>query len=205
MEHHGHRPMMSEDRAAMLWEWHRRAAAGLAELGRHTTNYLGLYLVILEDVFPPTPTSDLLGSAVLDEAGPGDRVLDMGTGGGSNALLAARTASDVIGVDINPAAVAAATANAVRNGLADRARSVVGDLFEPVDGRFDLIIYDPPFRWLRPRSTLEQAVADEGYRSLTRFMAEVGDRLSDDGRLLLFFGTTGDIDYLHQLLDDAGL
>lgn len=44
-----------------------------------------------------------------------------------------------------------------------------------------------------------------GYRSLTRFIAEVGDRLSDDGRLLLFFGTTGDIDYLHQLLDDAGL
>ncbi|MEM9652757.1 MAG: methyltransferase [Actinomycetota bacterium] len=162
MEHHGHRPMMSEGRAAMLWEWHRRAAAGLAELGRHTTNYLGLYLVILEDVFPPTPTSDLLGSAVLDEAGPGYQVLDMGTGSGSNALLAARTASDVIGVDINPAAVAAATANAVRNGLADRARFVFGDLFEPVDGRFDLIIYDPPFRWFRPRSALEQAVADEG-------------------------------------------
>jgi release factor glutamine methyltransferase len=120
-------------------------------------------------VFAPTPMSDLLGQAVLDHVGEGDQVLDVGTGSGVNAILAASRAREVVAVDINPDAVAAAMANAERNGVADRIRFIHGDLFEPVDGTFDLIVYDPPFRWFRPRDMAAAAMADEGYRSLGRF------------------------------------
>ena len=64
----------------------------------------------------------------------------MGTGSGVNAMLAARSAHEVVAVDLNPSAVAAARANADRNGVADRVDVRLSDVFESVDGRFDLII-----------------------------------------------------------------
>ncbi len=105
--------------------------------------------------------SDLLGRAVSDEVRPGERVLDKGTGSSVNAILAARAGAEVLGVDINPAAVDAARANADRNGVA--AVFAVSDMFSAVDGEFDLAVIDPPFRWFAPRGMTEVAIADEGY------------------------------------------
>jgi release factor glutamine methyltransferase len=68
---------------------------------------------------------------------------------GVNAILAAQVADDVVGVDLNPEAVAAARANAARNGV--WAAFAVSDVFSAVHGTFDLIIIDPPFRWFAPR------------------------------------------------------
>ena len=44
---------------------------------------------------------------------------------------------------------------------------------------------------------LERGTADENYRTLTTFFDPGRDRLEPGGRILLSFGTTGDIDYLH--------
>jgi release factor glutamine methyltransferase len=52
----------------------------------------------------------------------------------------------VVTVDLNPSAVEAAKANAARNGVADRVVVRRSGVFESVDGRFDLIVFDPPFR-----------------------------------------------------------
>jgi hypothetical protein len=60
---------------------------------------------------------------------------------------------------------------------------------------------DPPFRWFRPRDVLGMSIADENYRTLTTFMSEVRARLNPGGRLLLFFGTSGDMTYLRHLMD----
>jgi release factor glutamine methyltransferase len=50
---------------------------------------------------PITGASHLLGQAVLADVRESDRVLDMGTGSGDNAILAASKANDVVAVDIN--------------------------------------------------------------------------------------------------------
>lgn len=165
---------------------------------------LGLELDIPEEVFPPTPMSDLLGAAVLREVRIEDRVLDMGTGSGINAILAASVAREVVGVDLNPHAVRAATANAVRNGVESNTVFFESDVFDAVVGTFDLIIFDPPFRWLKPRDLLERSITDEGYRTLTRFMREAERHLTPNGRMLIFFGTSGDLGYLRRLIDEAG-
>jgi release factor glutamine methyltransferase len=196
---------MSDERVELLRRWHEAASAELHGFGAHDVSHLGLELHVPEHVFPPTPTSDLLGRAVLDEVRAGDRVLDMGTGSGVNAILAARRSDNVTGVDVNPFAIAAAMANAERNGVAGRIRFFESDLFERVDGPFDMIVFDPPFRWFRPRDMLERAFADENYETLTRFMTDVPDRLAPGGRVLLFFGTSGDIEYLRQLVQRSGL
>lgn len=158
-----YRPRFSADRVLDLTRWHERAYRELKAAGEVRLSYLGLEVVIPPGVFSPTPTSDLLGRAVLTEVRPTDRVLDMGTGSGVNAILAATVANDVVGVDVNPAAVAVARVNAARNGV--RAAFAVSDVFSAVEGAFDLVVIDPHFRWFSPRDLLEAAIHRRGLLS----------------------------------------
>jgi release factor glutamine methyltransferase len=153
---------------------------------------------------PITPVSHLLGDAVAVEARPGERVLDMGTGSGVNAVIAARAGADVVAVDINEVALEAARANADRNGVADRVDVRRSDVFSEVDETFDLIVFDPPFRWFTPRDAFEAATTDAGYQAMTRFFSQARGHLSPAGRMLVFFGTSGDLGYLRRLMDAHG-
>jgi len=71
--------------------------------------------------------------------------LDVGTGCGLQALLAAAHSESVLATDLNPRAVAVARFNAALNG-ADSVRCVEGDLLAPAAGQvFDIIVSNPPF------------------------------------------------------------
>lgn len=199
-----YRPHMPADRVQRLRQWHEEASQELHQLGAHDVEYLGLELHIPEQVFAPTPTSDLLGKEVRRRVKPSDRVLDMGCGAGANAILAAQITDQVVAVDVNPFAVDAAIANAERNEVRDCVSAFQSDLFEQVEGDFDVIVIDPPFRWFRPRDLLERAVTDENYRTLGRFMDEVAARLRPSGEVLVFFGSSGDVIHLDRLIDRAG-
>lgn len=77
---------------------------------------------------------------------PGARFLDLGSGSGTQALLAARSARWVVASDLNPRATQFIRANAALNGLEDRIDARTGDLFLPVhDERFDVVVSNPPF------------------------------------------------------------
>jgi SAM-dependent methyltransferase len=76
---------------------------------------------------------------------PSGWTLDLGTGNGFQAFLAAQHSERVVATDRNPRAVALAAFNASLNGL-DSVECREGDLFEPVPGEtFDLIVSNPPF------------------------------------------------------------
>lgn len=78
--------------------------------------YLDRKIVVPKEVFPPAWMSKLLGKSILDEVRESDRVLDMGTGSGINAILAASKSSNVVAVDVNPHCLDAGRRNAERNG-----------------------------------------------------------------------------------------
>jgi methylase of polypeptide subunit release factors len=71
--------------------------------------------------------------------------LDLGTGPGFQALLAARHAGHVVGVDVNARALAYAEHNAALNRI-ENVDWRLGSWFEPVAGeRFGLVVANPPY------------------------------------------------------------
>jgi methylase of polypeptide subunit release factors len=71
--------------------------------------------------------------------------LDLGTGCGIQALLAAKHAEQVVATDVSPRALAFAAFNTALNGVAN-VELRQGDLFDAVRGeRFDLIVANPPY------------------------------------------------------------
>jgi len=201
-------PMMDAADAERIRWWHERALAEGAAMAAsepiRTFDYLGLTLLIPAEVHPIVPVSHLLGEAVLAEARAGERVLDMGTGSGVNGILAATRGARVVAVDVNPYALDAARANANRTGVADRVDVRESDVFAGVDGAFDLIVFDPPYRWFTPRDLRELASTDTNYRAMTEFFVEARQHLTSAGRMLIAFGTSGDIGYLRRLIADNG-
>ncbi len=176
--------------------------------------FYGRDFKVSKDVLDPRPESETLIEAALSE-GFAD-VLDLGTGSGCLlvTLLAERTTASGIGVDLSEAACLQASANAVMHALADRARIVQGDWFEPVEGRFDLIVSNPPYlasdemddvapelRDYEPR----MALTDEGDGlSAYRVIAETaGSYLTSSGRVICEFGWTQG-DAVAEIFDNHG-
>jgi release factor glutamine methyltransferase len=75
------------------------------------------------------------------------RALDMGTGSGILGILAAKKASEVLSIDVNPFAIKCAKQNAKRNCVDDKMSFLQGDLFAPLsqDTKFDLILFNSPY------------------------------------------------------------
>ena len=74
------------------------------------------------------PTTRLMLTALAEHIGPGDRVVDLGTGSGILAIAAARLGADVIGIDLDPAAAPAVQTNAMANGVRERVDVRIGDI-----------------------------------------------------------------------------
>lgn len=86
------------------------------------------------------PSTRLCAAALEAHLVPGQRVLDVGCGSGVLAVLAAHLgAASVLGVDVDPAAVAATEANAAANEVADLVTVRAGSV-DAVDGRFDVVV-----------------------------------------------------------------
>lgn len=118
---------------------------------------------------------------------PTGRVLDLGCGAGTLALLLSRRSSFAVGTDINPRAVAIARANAIVNGQ-QNVEFREGDTYAPVgDEAFDLIVSQPPY-YPQP-AAVPQTFLHGGVRGdelSRRVLAGVGTHLTPEGRALLF-------------------
>ena len=89
------------------------------------------------------------GSELLSKALPGDlsgRVLDMGCGWGAMTVLtlAKCPACEITMADVNERALALAQENVAANGM--RAKAILSDGFEHVEGEFEAVITNPPIR-----------------------------------------------------------
>ena len=113
--------------------------------------FWSLPFVLSPDTLDPRPDSETVVETALKlvlgwESQPSS-VLDIGTGTGCLllALLSEWRSAYGVGVDISEGAAKTAQMNAVELGLSERARFFVGDWLEALDGRFDVIVSNPPY------------------------------------------------------------
>ena len=96
-----------------------------------------------------------LSRKVLKYLAPGgdECVVDLFSGVGVLSLVVARFVDSVVGVELDPVAVADAAFNAQRNGI-DNARFIAGDVDAVITGleRTDAVIIDPPRRGCEPET-----------------------------------------------------
>jgi methylase of polypeptide subunit release factors len=186
----------------------RRAREGLEIRG------LGARLTIRPHVYVPSDQSVPAMFLECAEFLKGKRVLDMGTGTGVLALLAARLgAARVVATDCLPQAVANARLNAARLGL-EGLVEVRGpaDLYDAVRGEaFDVLIFNAPWIQGEPRTLYETANYDPGYRVLDGFLRGAPGHLLAGGAILLQYSNVsertgeGSLAHLHAALAATGL
>ena len=132
------------------------------------------------------------------------RVLDLCTGSGCLAVLAAMAWPDVevTASDISADALVVAQRNVQRHGLAGRIQLVRGDGLAAIPGRFDLILCNPPYvnaasmAMLPPEYRAEPALAldgnfaggEDGMDFVRRLLHQAPSHLDEGGVLVLEIG-----------------
>ncbi|MBB3192949.1 50S ribosomal protein L3 N(5)-glutamine methyltransferase [Roseateles terrae] len=153
-------------------------------------------------IVPRSFIAELLADATIDAwlSDQTERVLDLCTGNGSLAVLAAMAWPEVQvdAIDLSPDALAVARINVDNHGLADRIRLLQGDGLTPADGAYDLILCNPPYvntasmQALPPEYQAEPALAlaggSDGMDFIRQMLAKAPDHLTEHGVLVLEIG-----------------
>ncbi|WP_262386524.1 Release factor glutamine methyltransferase [Roseobacter fucihabitans] len=161
--------------------------------------FYGRSFDISRDVLDPRPETEALIEVAL--SAPFERVLDLGTGSGCIlvTLLAERQDAQGVGIDISGGACLHASANAARHGVAARADILLSDWFTAVEGRFDLIVANPPYLSAREMEEVQPelreheprlALTDEkdGLTAYRTIAAQAQGYLCAQGRVLVEIG-----------------
>jgi ribosomal protein L3 glutamine methyltransferase len=128
------------------------------------------------------------------------RVLDLCTGNGSLAVLAAMAYPEieVDASDISAAALELARVNVTRHGLRDRVAVIESDLFANLRGTYDLIVCNPPYvtdasmaalpAEYRAEPALALAGGADGMDLIRRIVAAAPAHMSEDAVLVIEVG-----------------
>jgi release factor glutamine methyltransferase len=163
-----------------------------------------------EHVYEPAEDTFLIAEklAVTED----DTVLDMGTGCGILAVLAAEKAKSVLAVDVNPYALQCAAKNAENNGVKERIEFRRGDLFQLIkqNERFSLILFNAPYLPSEPdeeKSWIGKAWAGgrNGRKILDRFVMDAPKFLAEGGRIQLVQSSLSDVNRTIEMFSESDL
>ncbi|MCE8422434.1 MAG: methyltransferase [Candidatus Methanoperedens sp.] len=150
--------------------------------------YRNAVVQIRPQVYEPAEDSFLLAEAALSEIKECGKVLEMGCGSGMiSAVIRANTEADIIGIDINPHAVKCTKDNGIE--------AIRGDLFNCIKGKFDIIIFNPPYlptcEEEKEKGWLNVALdgGNDGSLVINRFLEQVDAHLKEKGRFLLLISS----------------
>ncbi len=162
--------------------------------------YKNTIIKITPLVYEPSEDSFLLADAALSEIKDSERILEVGCGSGIiSAVVSSNTKARIIGIDISPHAVKCTKENEVE--------VIRGDLLSCIKGKFDLIIFNPPYL---PTSGEERtkgwinAALDGGYdgrRIIYRFLEHAGNHLVENGRILMVLSSLSGIDEIKSKME----
>jgi release factor glutamine methyltransferase len=157
----------------------------------------------LEEIYEPAEDTFLLLKAALLEANPSDWAIEIGCGRALISCELAKKVKCILATDINPHAVRLARycgINAIR-----------ADLFRGLNARFDLIIFNPPYLPTTAEEKLEGWInlaidgGENGRDIIYRFLEQIKDQLSPEGRSLLLISSLTGLKEVKQKAREEGL
>lgn len=147
---HGEQPVAPEAEEKYLnWIRQRAEHIPLQQLTGEQ-GFMGLTFSVNEHVLIPRQDTEILVEEVLKELHDGMRVLDMCTGSGCILLSLLHYSNDCegLGVDLSAEALEVAGRNVLKvltPEKAEHAHFLQSDLFEKVEGKFEIIVSNPPY------------------------------------------------------------
>lgn len=163
------------------------------------TEFYGIRLAVNEAVLIPRPETELLAEKAINtikEKGY-TSCHDLCTGSGAIAIaIAKNTSATVSASDVSSSALEIAKANVLSSGA--KVKCYLSDMFKAVDGKFDLIVSNPPYIPTKDIESLDKKVKDfepnlalDGGADGLDFYREIAknlDHLNEGGTLFLEFG-----------------
>ncbi len=201
---HGEQPVSPEAEEKYLnWIRQRAEHIPLQQLTGEQ-DFMGLTFSVNEHVLIPRQDTEILVEEVLKELHDGMRVLDMCTGSGCILLSLLHYSNDCegLGVDLSAEALEVAGRNVLKvltPEKAEHAHFLQSDLFEKVEGKFEIIVSNPPYiasaeveklmpevRNHEPRMALDGT--EDGLYFYRRIIEEAGKHLVSSGMLFFEIG-----------------
>lgn len=162
-------------------------------------NFCGLDFAVTKDVLCPRLDTEVLVEEALKRILPGSRILDLCTGSGCIllSLLHFRKGCTGIGVDLSEAALKVAVQNGKSLGI--DCTWIHSDLFDKIEGMYDVIVSNPPYIATKEIETLEPEVRDreprmaldgkeDGLFFYRKIISEAGAYLNPEGWLMFEIG-----------------
>jgi len=152
------------------------------------------------EIYEPAEDSYLLQKQIRNYAL--GRVLDMGTGSGIQALeaMGCPNVREVVAVDINPQVVVELNKE-IKEKHYRKIKAVKSDLFENVEGKYHLIIFNPPY--LPQDQGIEDWAlygGEKGWELSERFFHKTADYLLAEGVILFLFSTLTDKKKIDEII-----
>jgi len=201
---HGEQPVEPEAEEKYFgWIGKRAGRIPLQQLTGEQ-DFMGLTFTVNENVLIPRQDTEILVEEVLKELHDGMRILDMCTGSGCILLSLLHYSNDCegLGVDLSAEALEVAGRNVLKvltPEKAEHAHFLQSDLFEKVEGKFEIIVSNPPYiasaeveklmpevRDHEPRMALDGT--EDGLHFYRRIIEEAGKHLVSSGMLFFEIG-----------------
>ena len=201
---HGEQPVAPEAEEKYLnWIRQRAEHIPLQQLTGEQ-GFMGVTFAVNEHVLIPRQDTEILVEEVLKELHDGMRILDMCTGSGCILLSLLHYSNDCegLGVDLSADALEVAGRNVLKvltPEKAEHAHFLQSDLFEKVEGKFEIIVSNPPYiasaeveklmpevRDHEPRMALDGT--EDGLHFYRRIIEEAGKHLVSSGMLFFEIG-----------------
>ena len=170
-------------------------------------NYNGVEYEECDEVYPPAEDTFLLIDNLLVNAD--DEVLEIGCGTGLVSISASYNCSKVTCTDINPHAIKCAQANIKLNNR-ENVSVIISDLFENIDKRYDLIIFNTPYLPVIEEEHVDDDYSkawdggEDGRKVIDRFIKEAPTYLNDDGHIQLVQSSLSDNAKTLEIFDEMG-
>ncbi|WP_139116573.1 50S ribosomal protein L3 N(5)-glutamine methyltransferase [Terasakiispira papahanaumokuakeensis] len=156
-------------------------------------------------LIPRSPIGELIQHAFqpwIGEENTPERLLDMCTGSGCIGIACAQAfpTAEIVLSDLSADALDVAQENIQLHHMEDRVTTVQSDLFEHIEGRFDMIVSNPPYVDIHDLSLMPEefcqepelalAAGDDGLDLVRLILRDARQYLTDDGLLIVEVGNS---------------